>query len=144
MDQNVLQLVLTDVVRKHRESFRGALNGVDAAKRPDNGSGKESVVANVRSDINNNVAGLQNALEDFASERLVVQEIEVAEVDGLQFPGDVQTVGRAVHREAIDLEQIRGNGTSQPVFMERRKGAADGLRKDGAKQRGIDLRDSRE
>jgi hypothetical protein len=117
---------------------------VDAAKRPNNGGGKESIVANVRSDINNNVAGLQKALEDFASERLVVQEIEVAEVDGLQFLGDVQTIGCAVHGEAIDLEQVGGNGTSQPVFMERRKGAADGLRKGGAEKRGIYLRDSRE
>jgi hypothetical protein len=144
MDHDVLQLVLADVVGKHTESFGGALNSVDAAKRADNGGGKESVMTDVRSHINDNVAGLQETFEDFTGERLVVQEIEIAKVDGLQLFRDVQPIGRAVHRKAIVLEEVGGNGTSQPVLMKGRKCAANGLRKHRTKQRGIDLHDSRD
>jgi hypothetical protein len=49
-----------------------------------------------------------------------------------------------VHRKAIVLEEVGGNGTSQPVLMKGRKCAANGLRKHRTKQRGIDLHDSRD
>src|SRR5882672_2124923 len=88
--------------------------------------GQQSVISNVRADIDDHRAWFQQTGDDAARQRLVIKEVEVFEINRIQLTWNVETIRAAPHRKTLVFKNVACQGLEEPVTMDGREMPLDG------------------